>query len=359
MLLPRLQEQMARHHDGKVTPEATCRSNDLESVQPMSAEEYPPVFRSRAPWWGGDLQTLRNMLVRAGAALPATSERIYFPLSDDSGDRLAAMLDWPDRPVESPLVVLIHGLTGCEDSDFIRASAAFHLKRGRRVLRLNLRGAGPSRQVCGGHYHSGCATDIRDALAALDSKLSSQGLFLIGFSLGGNVLINLLASHADKLPICGAATVSAPIEPAQAARRLMAPRNAVYHSWLLRRMKRESTAPGACLSEAERAAILRARTIWEYDDGFIAPRNGFTGASDYYERTAGARLVADVRVPVLMIHARNDPWIPADPYAALEGDCPANIRIFLLPGGGHVGFHSGGHTETWHDRCVDAFLGSL
>lgn len=296
------------------------------------------------------------MLVRAGAALPATSERIYFPLSDDSGDRLAAMLDWPARPVESALVVLIHGLTGCEDSAYIRASAVFHLKRGRRVLRLNLRGAGPSRQVCGGHYHSGCAIDIRDALAALDSKLSSQGLFLIGFSLGGNVLINLLASHADELPICGAATVSASIEPAQAARRLMTPRNAVYHSWLLRRMKKESTAPGAVLGEAERTAILRARTIWEYDDSFIAPRNGFTGANDYYARTAGARLVADIRVPTLMIHARNDPWIPVDPYVALERCCPPNIHIIVSPGGGHVGFHAADDIETWHDRCLDIFL---
>jgi len=325
----------------------------------MSEEEYPPVFRARAPWWGGDLQTLRNMLVRAGDALPATSQRVYFPLSDGSGDRLAAMIDWPARPVDSPLVVLIHGLTGCEDSAYIRASAAFHLKRGRRVLRLNLRGAGPSRQVSGGHYHAGCAPDIRDALAALDSKLSSRGLYLIGFSLGGNVLINLLASHADELPICGAATVSAPIEPAQAARRLMAPRNALYHAWLLRRIKKESMAPGAALGEAERTAILRARTIWEYDDSFIAPRNGFTGAEDYYARTAGARLVADVRVPVLMIHARNDPWIPADPYAALERVCPENVQIFLLPEGGHVGFHSVDHTETWHDRCLDVFLGTL
>ena len=325
----------------------------------MSAEEYPPAFRSRAPWWGGDLQTLRNMLVPPRGALPGTSERMYFPLSDGSGDRLAAMLDWPDSPVESPLVVLIHGLTGCENSAYIRASAAFHLKRGRRVLRLNLRGAGPSREFCSGYYHAGCATDIRDALAVLDSKLSASGLFLIGFSLGGNVLINLLAGNADELPICGAATVSAPIEPAQAAERLMAPHNALYHYWLLRAMKRESTAPGARLSEAERAAIIQARTIRDYDDVFIAPRFGFTGASDYYARTAGAGLVADVRLPLLMIHARNDPWIPAEPYAALEGVCPENVQLFLLPGGGHVGFHSTGHAETWHDRCVDAILGSL
>lgn len=325
----------------------------------MSASDYPPAFRSRAPWWGGDLQTLRNMLVRARYDLPATSERLLFPMSDGSGDKLAAMLDRPEKPVASPLVVLIHGLTGCEGSAYMLASARFHLRRGRHVLRLNLRGAGPSRRTCRGHYHAGCAIDIRDSLEALDSELCERGICLVGYSLGGNMLINLLANHADALPIRGAVTVSAPIEPAEAARRLLSPRNKIYHSWLLQRIKEESTAPGAVLSETERTAIARAKTIWDYDDRFIAPRNGFAGASDYYARTAGAQFVQSIRTPTLMIHARNDPWIPADSYAALERRLPANVQMILSGDGGHVGFHASGHSETWHDRCVNAFLQSL
>lgn len=325
----------------------------------MNAADYPPAFRPRAPWWGGDLQTLRNMLVRARYDLPATCERLLLPLSDGSGDRLAAMLGRPKSPVAGPLVVLIHGLTGCEDSAYMRASACFHLSRGRCVLRLNLRGAGPSRRTCRGQYHAGCAIDIRDSLEALDSELCERGICLIGYSLGGNMLINLLANHAEGLPIRGAVTVSAPIEPAEAARRLLSPRNKIYHHWLLQQIKKESSAPGAALTETERTAIARAKTIWDYDDRFIAPRNGFAGASDYYARTAGAQFVRNIRTPTLMIHARNDPWIPADPYAALERRLPANVQMFLPGGGGHVGFHAGGHSETWHDRCVDAFLRSL
>ncbi len=325
----------------------------------MSGFEFPRAFRARAPWWGGDLQTLRNLLVGGRVDLPAASERLHFPLSDGSGDRLAAMLDRPSRAVDGPLVALIHGITGSEDSAYVRRSAAFHLRRGRRVLRLNLRGAGPSRQTCGGHYHAGCSADIRDALRALDGDLAAEGLFLVGYSLGGNVLLNLLAHDADGLPIRGAVTISAPIEPAQAARCLMAPRNAIYHSRLLRHMKAESTAPGARLSADERRAIAGAKTVRDFDDRFIAPRNGFAGADDYYARTAGAKLVHRIRTPTLMIHARDDPWIPAAPYAALEQDPPANVHVVLLPGGGHVGFHASDHRETWHDRCVDAFLASL
>ena len=171
-------------------------------------------FRPRAPWWGGDLQTLRNVVVGHEPELPGESTRLHLPMRDGSGDRLAASLSTPETPSNAPLIVLIHGLTGCEDSAYVRESAAYFLKRHHCVLRLNLRGAGPSRATCRGHYHAGCADDVRDALLTLESQTTANGLFPIGYSLGGNVLINLLALHDRDLPIVGAASVSAPIEPA-------------------------------------------------------------------------------------------------------------------------------------------------
>jgi hypothetical protein len=314
----------------------------------------PPDFNPRSPWWGGDLQTLRNSLISSNDTLPGRSERLFLEMQDGSGDRLAAMLDTPSNRPAGPVVVLIHGLAGTEESPYVRASAAFHLKRGRQVLRLNLRGAGPSRQSCGGHYHAGCADDLRDALAGLERALLEDGAVLIGYSLGGNILLNLLADH--ELPIRAAATVSAPIEPAAAAQRFMEPRNALYHYWLLRQLKQQSTAPGARLGAGDRETIQRARTIYEFDDWFIAPRSGFAGADDYYARTAGARVACQIDVPTLMIMARDDPWIPTAAYEDLLPYCPPNLRIVLTPGGGHVGFHDSGGQEAWHDRAIDAFM---
>lgn len=316
-------------------------------------------FRARAPWWGGHLQTLRNKVVRPSVVLPGRQERLHFALSDGSGDRLACLLNCPAEPAAGPLIVLIHGLSGCEDSIYMRHSAAYHLRQGRRVLRLNMRGAGPSRSTCGGHYHSGCAPDVRDALAALDGDVLAGGLFLIGYSFGGNVLLQLLADHSEGLPIKGAATVSASIDPAQAARRMMAPANALYQRWLLNNMKSQTVAPGARLSEGEREAVLRARSIIDFDNVFTAPRNGFVSADDYYRATTGWRVVSDIRHPTLLIHARNDPWIPAEPYEALEREGPPNVEVLLTEGGGHLGFHARGHEETWHDRRIGAFLKGL
>ena len=322
--------------------------------------DYPPEFEPRAPWWGGDLQTLRNRILPFVSFPPSEARRILLPLEDESGDALAALLQEPvgaKSDLEGrPLVVLIHGLAGSEDSVYMRASAAFHLKRGRSVLRLNLRGAGTSRATCGGHYHAGCGGEIYQALITLDDPLLSRGLVLIGYSLGGNILINLLSEKREDLPVVAAAAVSPPIEPAQAAQRIMARRNWPYHVWLLHAMKVESRAPGAKLTESEREAIGNAQSIYEFDDRFIAPRNGFDGADDYYARTAGARVISSVRKPLLVIHALDDPWIPAAPFLEIADQVPTNVCVKLTRSGGHLGFHARDAKEPWHDRFIDAFL---
>ena len=108
--------------------------------------EFQP-FQPRAPWWGGDLQTMRNFFAaRTGRRPQIAGERLYLAMRDGSGDRLAALLTHAKRN-DRPLVVLLHGLTGCETSMNMARAAACHLEGGYSVLRLNLRGAGPSPQV--------------------------------------------------------------------------------------------------------------------------------------------------------------------------------------------------------------------
>ena len=328
----------------------------------MPVPEFPPKFAPRPPWWGGDLQTLRNRLLPFVSAPPASRQRLHLPIEDGSGDELAALLEEPAETLaetNSPLIVMIHGLAGSEESIYMRASCAFHLKRGRTVLRLNLRGAGASRKTCGGHYYAGCGAEIVNALSALDERLLNRGLVLIGYSLGGNILINLLAGNTRNLPVTAAAAISPPIEPAQAAQRIMARRNWPYHAWLLRAMKTESTAPGAVLTADERAAIQGADSIYEFDDHFIAPRNGFKDADDYYARTAGAGVISQIGTPLLIVHALDDPWIPPQPFLDARETAPSNIRIELTSSGGHLGFHARGDRAPWHDRAVDAFIAAM
>ncbi len=316
-----------------------------------------PRFVPRAPWLGPDLQTVRNY-VRGPATAPGAGarERLALPLSDGSGDRLSAMLERPAREEGRPLVVLIHGLSGSEESVYVVASAAHWLRAGHPVLRLNLRGAGPSRPLCRLQYHAGRSEDLRDALEALEPVWSSRGLVLVGYSLGGNMLLKFLAEHGPRFPVHAAGSVSAPIDLGAASLRFLDPRNRPYHRRLLHFMKRESLAAGAALSAGERRAIRAARSALEFDETFVAPRNGYGSAWEYYETNAAVGFLARIRVPTLVIHALDDPWIPADAYTRFPWDAHPALRALLPPGGGHLGFHGQGSRVPWHDRCLARFV---
>jgi predicted alpha/beta-fold hydrolase len=317
-----------------------------------------PEFHERRPWLGGDLQSMRNFLRRPRIDLcPYRSERILLPLDSRSGDRTCGVLHQPRAPAATahPVVILVHGLTGYEDSTYIRASALHLLRAGFPVLRLNLRGAGPSRAHCGLHYHAGRTEDLRMMLAALVPLAPPAGLVAVGFSLGGNLLLKYLGEAGSKTPILAAATVSAPLDLTATARWIGAARSAVYHWYFLRECRHEVLMPASIVTPEERQAALAARNLWEFDDRFTAPRNGFDGAADYYRRNSSQMFIDDIAVPTLMIHALDDPIVPGGPYR--EYDWRRNQRLvpMLLPRGGHVGFHDrrGG---TWHDQAIQAFF---
>jgi predicted alpha/beta-fold hydrolase len=317
-----------------------------------------PSFRPRFPWWGGDLQTIANRLRGVSTSLgPHASERLVFPLPDGTGDTLLASLDRPAVPEGgAPLVILIHGLTGAEDSLYMISMARHLLERGRRVLRLNLRGAGPSRALCGQHYYAGRSQDFRTLLSVLPPELMRDGLVAVGYSLGGAMLLKYLGEEGKASPLLAAASVSAPIDLAVTCRHMMRRRNLIYHHYILETMKVEATGQGALVSPAERAAILAARTVWDYDEVFIAPRYGFASAEDYYERCRPTRFMGSIRVPTLVLAALDDPWIPGALYRAYDWAGNRSLTP-LLPGqGGHVGFHGTGNRQPWSDLAVARFL---
>jgi len=315
-----------------------------------------PEFRPRAPWLGPDLQTVRNILRGAPAELDAAEmRRVLLPMADGSGDRLAAAVFGGERGAD-PLAVVVHGLGGSEESDYLRATGAMLRRHGLPVALLNLRGAGPSRPICRFQYHAGRTADLRDALLVLQRDHGVKSFFVVGFSLGGNMLLKFLAEHGAAVPLAGAASVSAPLDLEAACRRILERRNRLYHRYLLERIRAEALGTGAELSEQERQAIVAARSIFEFDANFVAPRNGYASAEEYYERNASGAFLNAIRVPTLLIHALDDPWIPADSYRRFDWSANSNLTPLLSRRGGHVGFHAAGSRVPWHDRCIEMFL---
>src|SRR5215470_1866884 len=241
-------------------------------------------FVPRPPWLGGDLQTIRNYLRKPAIELDRyPSERLEFPMLDGSNDALVGTLNRP-QPTDGPrpLVVLIHGLTGCETSTYMRASARHLLDGGHPVLRLNLRGAGSSRPRCRLQYHAGRTEDLRTVVGRMDGRIAANGIVIVGFSLGGAMLLKYLGEQGRRAPLLGAVSVSAPIDLKAAQLRLMQPRNRRYHDYLLARMKEEIAAADSGLSDLERGGIGTISSVYEFDDRLVAPRNNFRDADDYY-----------------------------------------------------------------------------
>ena len=324
-------------------------------------------FRARPPWWGPDLQTLRNFLRGPSRPDPsaASARRIELPMQDGSGDRLSALLQRPapGHAPGRPLAVLIHGLAGSEESAYMQSTAMTLLARGHTVVRVNLRGAGPSRPLCRLQYHAGRTDDLRDALLALFREDTSDsrdaGLIFVGYSLGGNMLLKFLAEHASAFDVRAAVAVSAPIDLAAASHRFLHPRNTVYHWNMLRSMRSEALAGPVALPAEEERSIRAARSILAFDDTFVAPRNGYRDAAEYYAANAARHFLARIRVPTLLIYSLDDPWIPASAYTEQRWSDNANLVPLLSRHGGHVGFHSAGTRIPWHDDCIVRFLESL
>ena len=283
-------------------------------------------------------------------------------MSDESGDRLVARLQSPFDGLRRPMVVLIHGLTGCEDSQYMRTSARHFLGLGYRVLRLNLRGAGPSRALCRFQYHAGRSEDLRDALGALDRLrpgLIGSELFLVGYSLGANMLIKFLAEYGRNFPIVAAAAVSTPLDLKETQARMEAPRNWIYHTALLRRMKAEALAGAAEVSAEERRTIRAVRREYDFDDRFVALRAGYSGAEAYYSHNSAQEYLADTPCPTLVIHAQDDPWIPLGAYRRFDWPAHRRLTLVLPETGGHVGFHQRGALTPWHDHCCGLFFAAF
>jgi uncharacterized protein len=312
-------------------------------------------FNPRLPWWGGDLQTIRNYALSIDNALPSHAvQRLEVPLQDGSGDRLVAALHLPEESREHPLVLLIHGISGCETSCYIVLAAAYFLARGYPVLRVNQRGAGPSRRLCREQYHAGRTEDLAGLLDQLDPRLTRNGVLPIGFSLGGNLLLKYLGEVGSNGPVRRAATVSAPIDLAHSCRSLMRWRNLLYHRYILAHLKRNCTAPGAELSERERKAILGAGSLWELDEGFTAPRHGYASAEDFYGANSSQNFLGGIRAPTLLIHAQDDPFVPAEPYLSRKWSGEPHLTPLLPKSGGHLGFHD--LTGVWHLRQIETFF---
>jgi len=313
-----------------------------------------------APRWlpGGNLQTIWPALYarRAAGPLPAY-RRERWPTPD--GDFVDVdRLDAP-RP-DAPLLVLFHGLEGSSRSHYAEAFAAFAATRGWAFAVPHFRGCSGEINLAPRAYHSGDFEEI-DWLLARFAQDQAPGapMLAAGVSLGGNALLRWAEEAGAQAArrVRAVASVSAPLDLAAGGAAIGRGFNRlVYTRMFLATMKPKALAklaqhPGLF----DRETLLAARDLYAFDDVFTAPLHGFRGVDDYWSRGSSKPHLAAIRVPALVVNARNDPFVPAQslPDAAQAG---SHVTLWQPAHGGHVGFPLGlppGHVRGMPERVGD------
>lgn len=250
-------------------------------------------------------------------------------------------VDFAGEPAAARLMVLLHGLEGCSDSHYARLLARALPAAGWRVAIPHWRGCSgePNRKPRA--YHSGDTAEV-DWLLRRFQENAARPIDAIGISLGGNALLKWLGEQGEaaKPLVRRAASISAPLDLAAAGHALDQGLNRLlYTRMFLSSLKPKSLAQlerFPDLFDADR--VRRARTFREFDDTYTAPVHGFRDVDHYWSSSSSGRWLEHVRVPTLVINARNDPFLPEAALLAASRKVAPCVTLEFPRGGGHVGF---------------------
>jgi len=312
------------------------------------------------PWWlaGAHPQTLAGKFLRAAPAGMLIRERIETP----DGDFLD--IDWmPETDPTAPLVLLLHGLEGHTKKGYMVQTSLALAARGMRAVGLNFRGCSGEPNRVPRFYHSGETQDLEFVIGLLRKRFPTRPLMAIGFSLGGNVLLKFLGEQGAKNapPLSATVAISVPYDLSAGATALERGGMAsVYSDYFLRSLLAKVRAKQEVLAKIlDMNAVLASTTIRQFDVTATAKLNGFADAEDYYRKSSSNRFVESVRVPTLLIHSRDDPFLPASalPVSVIEAN--PFLTLVLTDRGGHVGFLEGGppwNPTFWVEEQCASFL---
>jgi len=302
---------------------------------------------------GRHAQTVFGTLLRRGPRLPLRRERWELP----DGDFLD--VDRLEGPAAAPLLLVLHGLEGSSSSHYVLGLLFQARLRGWRGMALNFRSCSGEPNRLLRSYHSGETGDLGEAVRRARAESPPAPLFLAGCSLGGNVVVKWLGEQGASAPVRAAAALSVPFDLKACAQALDAPSamSFVYRSRFLHTLKRKALAKARKLPGIDPVRVRSARTLFEFDEAVTGPVHGFKGAEEYWARCSSGPYVARVRVPLLLLSAEDDPFIPPSCLPREAASTSSCVTLETYPAGGHLGFVSGPYLPRfWAESRVAEYL---
>jgi hypothetical protein len=307
---------------------------------------------------GGHLQTLASFFLPRRIAPPTAEKRL---IEVEPGVQVLCHCHWqPDR-ANALTVIIVHGLEGSSESQYMLGIAAKGTAVGMNVVRMNQRNCGGTDALSPTLYHSGRSQDIAAVAQNLIHQDRISRFALVGFSMGGNLVLKLAGEWGRESPpqFRAIAAVCPAVNLAASADALHLPGNRLYEYYFMWQLRRRLRTKARLFPQVFDTSRMQSVTsLRDFDDKVTAYYCGFEGASDYYERSAAANVVDRIAVPTLILHAANDPFIRILPETRQKILSNPNITFVETDDGGHCSFlaEPDGDDGRWAEREVVEFL---
>ncbi|MGE0133201.1 MAG: YheT family hydrolase [Blastocatellales bacterium] len=314
-------------------PDIRSKIETLEELFARRPFIAPPLLRN-----GHVMTIIGTQRPRGFPILKRSCERREF--QTESGTRVVAYCHWQSERWKHPTALVIHGLEGSSEGNYVLGAASKAFDAGFNVLRYNVRGCGGTAHLSPKLYHSGLTIDLHHVTRELIERDRLPELFLIGFSMGGNQSLKFAGELGGDAPreLKGVCAISPPVDLESCSRAIARRENWIYEIRFLRSLRRTMIEKDQLFPGVYDLSRMRGvRHLWDWDEMFQR-HNGFNGARDYYSKASSLSFIERIRVPTLIIHAKDDPFIPFDPFTDKGITGNPSVLLAAPTNGGHVAF---------------------
>ncbi len=315
-----------------------------------------PVLESssyRPPVWlrNGHINTIYPYYFRKKNLLLYIRERFSTP-DNDFYD-----VDWLLSENKKRLCILLHGLEGSSGSQYIRGNAKTLYNHEFNIAAINFRSCSGEINRQPTMYHSGFTKDLHHFVQNVEAKFDE--IFLCGFSLGGNVVMKYAGDGVYSLSpkIKAIAGVSVPCDLRAGSIKIMERKNHFYETKFLETLlKKVKIKHQHHPDKIDIRWLNKVKTLWDFDDRFTSTLHGFQDAEDYYRQCNSKQFLSHIKIPALIINAKDDTFLPESSYPYDEAKSNENLFLMTPKYGGHVGFTTFGTDSYWNETNVLKFF---
>jgi predicted alpha/beta-fold hydrolase len=319
-------------------------------------------FEPHALLKSGHAMTIASAFVRRRFDLPPAEERLF---QVDPESQILGRCHWQrGKRRDAPVIAIVHGLEGSSESNYVYGIAEKAFRRGFHAVRLNQRNCGGTEALTPTLYNSGMSADYKAVLEELSNTDGFEQVFFAGYSMGGNLVTKMSGEFADAAPkaLRGVCVVCPAMDLGACADALERRDNFFYQRHFVKGlMARYARKAELFPSRYQKNGFGAVRSVREFDDKITAPHFGYRDAQDYYDAVGAKKVVAQVRVPMLMITARNDPFVPYELFQRANPAQNPAIRFLTPEHGGHCGFISNraGVERFWAEQRIVQFCDAI